>query len=133
LKHCYSIAYQDDRFRKCPSYHLWDVCDAKGSQGCLGYNAAIALYCCSLLCTFAVMHALWSYLKGDIRTFKVALIPSNVVSLLPGVLSLSAVAAVWLQPPPYRANLWWNFYLQLVVGVVLCITLCCMQPRGMNA
>ena len=39
VKHCYSIAFVPDRFNRCPSYHLWEVCHAKGSKGCAGCAA----------------------------------------------------------------------------------------------
>jgi len=63
LKHCYSIAFQPNKLERCPSYHLWDVCRAKGSNGCLGYNAAIFLFTVAIFATIAIIHALWAYLK----------------------------------------------------------------------
>ena len=123
LRHCYSIAFRND----CPSYHLWDVCGAKGNAGCSGYVVAAIMYCCSIVCTTLIVTALWRYLKGYIRTFKVAQIPSNVVPVLPGALSLCAVTAVWLQTPPIHAQLWWNFFLQLVAACMMCVAVCCMH------
>ena len=61
---------------RCPSYHLWDVCRAKGSNGCFGYNMAIFLLASSIFATLAIIHALWAYLKGDIRTFQCGAVPS---------------------------------------------------------
>lgn len=133
FKHCYSIAFQSDRFDKCPSYHLWDLCRAKGSHGCAGYNIAIALYCISIACTFALVHALCAYLRGEIRTFRLAQIPSSVVALTPGFLNMCAVAAVFLQPAPYRADLWWNFYLQLVGTGLVFASAMCMRTRGLGS
>jgi hypothetical protein len=132
LKHCYSIAWERDKLHKCPSYHLWDMCRAKGSNGCLGYNIAIFLLGCSVFATLAIMHALWAYLKGQIRTFQCGPIPSNVVSLMPGLLTLAALASVGLQTPPYRATLWWNFYVQLSVSITLLCSLCCTRTKGMG-
>jgi|EP01046_Picozoa_sp_COSAG06_P046981 hypothetical protein len=115
---------------RCPSYHLWDVCRAKGSNGCFGYNMAIFLLASSIFATLAIIHALWAYLKGDIRTFQCGAVPSNVVSLMPGALTLAALVAVGLQTPPYRATLWWNFYVQLGVSITLLCSLCCMRTTG---
>lgn len=63
LKHCYSISFQTNKLERCPSYHLWDICRAKGSNGCLGYNVAIFLFTISIFATIAIIHALWAYLK----------------------------------------------------------------------
>eukprot|EP01051_Picozoa_sp_SAG22_P024589 SAG22_NODE_6886_length_798_cov_1.972818_1_plen_185_part_01 len=67
IKHCYSIAFVPDRFHRCPSYHIWQVCHAKGSRGCAGYYVAIPLFCCAVLCTFAMVNFLWAYLQGYVR------------------------------------------------------------------
>ena len=132
LKHCYSIAWERDKRNKCPSLHLWDMCRAKGTEGCLGYNIAIFLLGCSVFVTLAIIHALWAYLKGEIRSFRCGPIPSNVVSSMPGLLTLAASASVALQTPPYRAMLWWNFYVQLSVAVILLFSMCCMRTKGMG-
>ena len=129
LKHCYSISYVGHR---CPSLHLWDMCRAKGANGCLGYNFAIFLFGCSIIATLAIIHALWAYLKGHVRTFECGAVPSNVIVLLPGVLTLAAVSSTWLQKPPYSAQLWWNFYMQLSTSVALLCSLFCTRTKGMG-
>lgn len=132
LKHCYSIAWERNKLHACPSLHLWDMCRAKGTEGCLGYNIAIFLLGCSVFATLAIIHALWAYLKGEIRSFRCGPIPSNVVTLMPGLLTLAAVASAFLQKPPYLAILWWNFYVQLSVSVTLLLSVCCTRTKGMG-
>ena len=70
--------------------------------------------------------------KGQLRTFKIGNLSSNVVVMLPGTLTLAGCFSFWLQMPPYLGQLWWNFYLQLTVSIVLCGVVVCAQPRGMG-
>jgi hypothetical protein len=82
LKHCYSIAFQPNKLERCPSYHLWDVCRAKGSNGCLGYNAAIFLFTISIFATIAIVHALWAYLKVTIIVAQFLLLAKQYAAAL---------------------------------------------------
>eukprot|EP01052_Picozoa_sp_SAG31_P033718 SAG31_NODE_3849_length_3818_cov_3.043560_2_plen_209_part_00 len=72
------------------------------------------------------------FAQGHQRTFKIGSLSSNTVVMLPGTLTLAGCFSFWLQMPPYLGQLWWNFYLQVTVSLVLCGAVICTQPRGMD-
>lgn len=131
IVHCYTAMHYKYRGKghgQCPSYKLWEICKSKCAEGCLGYNLAIFLYASSIMVEILLIHTLWGYLQGTVRNFRFGLLPSGLMPVLPGVLTILALIAFYVEKPPCLGAPHWNFYLQLVMSVVLVLILVCMRP-----